>query len=505
MADNTVINPGVGGDTMASDDIGGVKHQRVKISIGGDGSATDAVGGAGAVAAGVQRVTLASDDPAVVSLAALDDAVAGNEIQVDVVGALPAGTNNIGDVDIASHVPGTGATNLGKAVDNAAGATDTGVATLMVRDDALSTLTPIEGDYVPMRSDSTGRLWVSAAIDTALPAGTNAIGTLAANPGVNIGEVSISAISPGSSTSNLGKAEDNPHQTGDVGVQMLAVRASSPANTSSANGDYEPLQVDGGLLWARLRGIQTPNGDAAMDDTANAVKVILVDTAGDPITAGSEYTHNDTDATPSGAISMWHDTSDIVRATSATYPFPVSIQSAVPGVGPTSLGKAEDDQHTTGDTGVAILGRRQNIPANSAGANLDYCTIDVGADGGVWVSPTAATAGGCDTYVSDDIDETEEEVKATAGTLYGAWVTNTAATTRYINFYNATAANTTVGTTAVKIRVGIPGNTSDDIAAVLNLPSCGVKFDTAICVSATTNLTTGAPGAGEVQITVFFK
>jgi hypothetical protein len=31
---------------------------------------------------------------------ALDNAVAGNELQVDVVAALPAGTNNIGDVDV---------------------------------------------------------------------------------------------------------------------------------------------------------------------------------------------------------------------------------------------------------------------------------------------------------------------------------------------------------------------------------------------------------------------
>lgn len=41
MADNTTINAGTGGDTIASDDIGGVKHQRVKVQHGADGSATD--------------------------------------------------------------------------------------------------------------------------------------------------------------------------------------------------------------------------------------------------------------------------------------------------------------------------------------------------------------------------------------------------------------------------------------------------------------------------------
>lgn len=41
MADNTQINTGAGGDVIATDDIGGVKHQRVKMEFGDDGIATD--------------------------------------------------------------------------------------------------------------------------------------------------------------------------------------------------------------------------------------------------------------------------------------------------------------------------------------------------------------------------------------------------------------------------------------------------------------------------------
>jgi hypothetical protein len=41
MADNTTLNPGTGGDVIASDDIGGVKYQRVKPAWGVDGSAVD--------------------------------------------------------------------------------------------------------------------------------------------------------------------------------------------------------------------------------------------------------------------------------------------------------------------------------------------------------------------------------------------------------------------------------------------------------------------------------
>lgn len=42
MADNTVLNAGTGGDTIATDDIGGVKHQRVKAGFGADGAYADA-------------------------------------------------------------------------------------------------------------------------------------------------------------------------------------------------------------------------------------------------------------------------------------------------------------------------------------------------------------------------------------------------------------------------------------------------------------------------------
>ncbi|RUW79627.1 hypothetical protein [Mesorhizobium sp. M2A.F.Ca.ET.067.02.1.1] len=73
MADNVAITQGAG-TSIAADDVSGVLHQRVKISLGADGVATDALGGAGAVAAGVQRVTLASDDPAVATLGATSGA-----------------------------------------------------------------------------------------------------------------------------------------------------------------------------------------------------------------------------------------------------------------------------------------------------------------------------------------------------------------------------------------------------------------------------------------------
>lgn len=57
------------------------------------------------------EATLAS---ALTSLQTLDNAISGTEMQVDIVAALPSGTNNIGDVDIASIPAATsgGAANV---------------------------------------------------------------------------------------------------------------------------------------------------------------------------------------------------------------------------------------------------------------------------------------------------------------------------------------------------------------------------------------------------------
>ncbi len=113
MADNVAITPGSGA-TVAADDVGGVLHQRVKLSLGADGAAVDAVAGAGASGTGVQRIISATDDPAVVALALANTSL--DNIEASVAAATPAGTNIIGKVGIDQTTPGT--TNLVAAGQN---------------------------------------------------------------------------------------------------------------------------------------------------------------------------------------------------------------------------------------------------------------------------------------------------------------------------------------------------------------------------------------------------
>lgn len=140
-----------------------------------------------------------------------------------------------------------------------------------------------------------------------------------------------------------------------------------------------------------------------------------------------------------------------------------------------------------------------------------HATGGSGSDGtaeyALGVSPVPASTGGCDVFRSLDLDETEEQVKATAGTVYGYFIANLATSTRFVKFYNATAANVTVGTTEPLLTLPIPGNSTDDIAANL-FGGVGIEFDTAITVAATTGLAdnnAGAPGDNEVVVNVFYK
>lgn len=118
------------------------------------------------------------------------------------------------------------------------------------------------------------------------------------------------------------------------------------------------------------------------------------------------------------------------------------------------------------------------------------------------------TSGGLDIFRSIDLDETEEEVKASAGQVYSMIVFNMTAAPIYVKFYNDTAANVTVGTTTPVLTIPVPANADSDGAGFVWGSNKGFRFNTAICVAATTgvadNDTTG-PGTNECIINLGYK
>lgn len=180
---------------------------------------------------------------------------------------------------------------------------------------------------------------------------------------------------------------------------------------------------------------------------------------------------------------------------------------------------------TAGSGAIAANTPRIALATDSPGVSTNHTTAQTVNAGAILVTlptdvalPTGTntigkvnilpeTSGGLSLFRSIDLDETEEEVKATAGQVYSMWVSNLATSTRFLKFYNATAANVTVGTTTPVLTIAIPGNSSDDVSGFFG-SAHGIAFGTAITVAATTGVAdndTGAPGANEVLVNIFYK
>lgn len=109
-------------------------------------------------------------------------------------------------------------------------------------------------------------------------------------------------------------------------------------------------------------------------------------------------------------------------------------------------------------------------------------------------------------YTSAGSTEDEHAVKTTAGVLYSITATNTNAAARYFRCANATAANTSPGTTTPIIDLAIPGAAAG--AGFTTSFPLGMKFTTAL----TCWLVTGAAdtdvaevAANEIKLLYTFK
>ena len=106
MADNTVLASGSGGDTIATDDIAGVKYPRSKIVIGADGVNDGDVSSANPLpVTGSLTVDLGANNDVTVTNAtasSLKAEVVGTGTFAVQVSSIAAGDNNIGNVDIVS-------------------------------------------------------------------------------------------------------------------------------------------------------------------------------------------------------------------------------------------------------------------------------------------------------------------------------------------------------------------------------------------------------------------
>lgn len=210
----------------------------------------------------------------------IDNAISGSEMQVDVVAALPAGTNNIGDVDIASIAAGDNnignvdvvtvpADPFGANADAAATAGSTGSIQAKLRL-ITSQLDSIK-TAVETIDNTVGGSELQVDIVAALPAGTNAIGKLAANSGVDIGDVDVTSISAG--TNLIGDVDIQPRTTGGWSVGNFTSGDTFTALTNTAQVIKGSAGKFGGYY------IYNPN--------SSATYVLVYDVAAASVTVGT--------------------------------------------------------------------------------------------------------------------------------------------------------------------------------------------------------------------------
>lgn len=191
---------------------------------------------------------------------------------------------------------------------------------------------------------------------------------------------------------------------------------------------------------------------------------------------------------------------------------------------------AEDAVHASGDVGNIALVVRRDTPSAGA-ADGDYAALSVDADGKLYINAAVSSIAAGDNNIGNvdlasaipagtnaigtvdlagstpvqflDVDETEEEVKASAGKLHGYYLANLSAGVRYVKFYDETAANCDVGTDTPKLTIPLAAAEKANLA----LPR-GLTFANGICIAATTGFAvsdTGAPGANDVIANVFYS
>jgi hypothetical protein len=343
----------------------------------------------------------------------------GNSITVDgTVAATQSGTWNINNVSGTVSLP-TGASTLAEqqtqttslqliddtVATTGAAITAKGLASVgtdgtnarIIKTDSSGEL-QIDVLTQPARSHSTDSFKVGdgteflsitasnqaeVAVTAALPAGTNAIGKLAANDGIDIGDVTINNAA-GASAVNIQDGGNSitvdgtiaATQSGTWNVNNVSGTVSLPTGASTlaeqqtqttslqliddtvatvaaaittkgiaaigtdgtnarilktdSSGELqidcltEPATVaDGGALPSVVKvigGYDGANVQAVLTSASGALQVDVLSGAG----SGTQYTEGDTDASITGTAMLWEDTGDTLRAVSAAKPLPVS-------------------------------------------------------------------------------------------------------------------------------------------------------------------------------------
>lgn len=454
-----------------------------------------------ATSANSAPVVIASDQSAVAvsnaGLTSLNGAIAGTEVQVDVVGALPAGTNNIGDVDVLT-LPSTNFTDV----------LVTGQGSQTALNQNIILASAGTGSYDTM--GTSGITYRSMAIQIVPASGTVTAGVISfegSNDNTNFVAVFLT---------------DSANVTA-IPVSTVTLAANTPR------------YFIGAIPFRYIRA-RISTGITGTTTGVQAHTVFSTVPFSSPRLTVSQATAASLNTTVTGTV---------------------TANLGTGGTSATSLGKAEDAVAATGDTGVAVFAVRRDTPSSDVSAAGDYATLQVNATGSLWtqdtsnladdaaftpatsriipvgyfadetatdsvdegdagiarmtldrkqiVAPYAHTAGGATPYKLNSAASTNAtSVKASAGQIYSIACMNTNASARYLKLYNKASAPTVGTDTPVQVYT-IPGNTAGS-GMTITFP-VGLSFGTGIAFALTTGAAdsdTGAVAANEIIVNLSY-
>jgi hypothetical protein len=452
--------------------------------------------------------------------------------------------------------------NIVLAEDAAHNSGDPGVQVLAVRKDSGAAIAGTDGDYTPLQVDSSGNLRVNIAAgggsggtamtdDAAFTAATTSftpVGGIVTADSVDSGDGGAFAMlanrqqkvtlydSSGVELAVGGGTqydEDAAHSSGSKVTGCGIVRKDTAASLAGTDGDYTlPIADANGKMWVNCSGETLTVGSHAVtnagtfavqtgaeraEDAAHStghtglfILAVRSDTAASTAGTDGDYTALVTDSAGKLHVNVGNTVTVASHAVTNAGTFAVQVD----GNALTALQKIDDPvlvddaAFTPATSSVMMAGFEADESSTDSIDEGDAGAARMTLDRKLIVTPQPHTAGGCAIFKTLDLDETEEDVKTAAGQVYGIYAFNTTNAILWLKFYNATAANVTVGTTTPVMTLGVPGNNDTDGAGFVIPFPVGIAFDTAICVAATTGVAdndTGAPGANALIVQVFYK
>lgn len=472
-------------DVNATIDTTGLATDATDTSVASIDTKTPALGQALAAASVPVVLTAAQvstlTPPAAISgfaTSAKQDTIIGHVDGVEtLLGTIDADTSTLAATDFATEakqddiITAIGAIPGGGGVQYTEGDTDSSATgTVAMMEVGSDTLQPIQGTVAGgllVNLGSNNDVTVTGSVTADLGANNDVTVTGTVDLGATDNAV-LDTIAAKDFATQTTLAAMNAKMVTGTDIGDVTINNASGASAVNIQDGGNTITVDGTVGVSGTVAV-TQSGtwdEVGINDSGNSITV-------DYATTGS--------GTATGALRVELPTNG--TGVIATVGAVTAITNALP-AGTNAIGKlAANSGVDIGDVDVTSI---------SAGTNLI---------GDVSLQPR--TTNGCTIFKSIDLDESEEEIKATAGNLYGYFAFNAATTTHYIKFYNATAANVTVGTTTPVLTFPIPAGSAANISFAYP-----VGFATAITAAATTGIAdndTGAPAANAVTLNAFYK